>query len=275
MSLVARRLSLVRRGIALAAVVACSLLLGAGASVAGAAGTRVTALAAATERLPGPDLGPPDYAAYCQSLGFVRNTFTADKHWGCLHADGSISPLDVQAACEFTYRQRPILAKELTPGVLLTWQCLKAAGAPGGGGSGGGGSGGGGGTGGGSGSAALTALLRSVLAPTGRAAKISALLKKGSYSLRFTAPSAGRLSISWYYLPKGARLARAAPKPTLAAAGSVSYSAARAATIRISLTAAGRRMLRHARHMRLTARGAFAAPSASAVVVLRAFTLNR
>ena len=97
----------VSRGIALVAVLAC-------AALASPASARKPA------PLPGPDLGPPDYGGYCQSLGFVRNAFTADKQWGCLHADNSITPLNVQAACEFTFTQRPIVARQITPGVLFT-----------------------------------------------------------------------------------------------------------------------------------------------------------
>ncbi|HEX7610243.1 MAG TPA: hypothetical protein VF380_06200, partial [Solirubrobacteraceae bacterium] len=86
---------------------------------------------AATARV---DLGPPNYGGYCQSLGFVTNRFTPppDQRWECLHADGSLSPMNLQAACEFTYTQRPILAQQLLPGVLYSWQCIENAGPAGG-----------------------------------------------------------------------------------------------------------------------------------------------
>jgi hypothetical protein len=55
----------------------------------------------------------------------------------------------------------------------------------------------------------VRAALLKALDPSGNGAKIEMLLKHGGYVFSFTAPGAGRLVISWYYAPRGARLATA------------------------------------------------------------------
>jgi len=226
--------------------------------------------APARPSLPAGDLGPPNYEGFCQSLGYSRDTFTAEavKQWGCLHSDSTVTLLDVQKACEFTFKQRPIVARELKPGVLYSWQCLKGTGAPG--------SGPGAGTpGAGAGPTQANAWLLVAIVPTGRTARIAALLRSGGYTTRFTAPGAGRLVVSWYFLPKGARISRAAPKPTLVATGRASFMRAGVGTIRITLTSKGRQLLRGAKRLRLTARASFSPTVGAAAVSLRTFTLKR
>jgi hypothetical protein len=264
-----RRRSTSPRGLTVAIVLACAIAASGDAASAASSGA-----AGAASSTP-VDLGPPNYSAYCQSLGFTMATFTAEpsRQWGCLHSDGSVTALSVQSACEFSYTQRPISAEELSPGVLLTWQCIQASA----------GSGGPPAAGGGGGAAPtqtqLAGALAAALLPTGRGARIGALLKRGAYTARLAMPLSGRLAISWYYLPKGARISRTV-KPVLAAAGTVLLGRSGVATIRIALTTRGRQMLRHARHLRLTARGIFTpdvtpAGGAAALRALRAFTLGR
>lgn len=217
----------------------------------------------------GTDLGAPNYAAYCQRLGFVDARFTSgssSKTWGCLHSDGTVTPLDVQAACEFTYTQRPILARELLPGAIYTWHCLQTAGS------------GGGTSGPGAQSTPTTAQLKAALlaalAPSGRPARIGALLRRG-YSDRFNALAGGRVRISWYLVPKGAHLAKAHPVPVLIATGTRSLTVAGRTTIRVTLTPRGRRLLAHARRLPLAARGVFTPLGRPAVRASKAFTLKR
>ena len=202
-----------------------------------------------------PDLGAPSFAAYCKAIGLVDARFTSgpSKAWGCLHADGTITPLDVQAACEFTYTERPLLARELVPGAIYTWHCLQSAA------SGGATPGPGVPT-----SAQMKAALLAALTPHGRAARIGALLKHG-YSARFHALAAGRVRISWYLVPRGAHLARSHPSPVLVATGTRSIAGAGAATIRISLSSKGRHLLARSHRLRLTARGTFAPVARPAV----------
>ncbi|HTB69514.1 MAG TPA: hypothetical protein VK707_00845 [Solirubrobacteraceae bacterium] len=121
--------------------------------------------------------------------------------------------------------------------------------------------------------AELRSLLGRLLTPSGRNAKIAQLLKHKGYSLSFSAPSAGKLTISWYLVPKGAHLAAA--KPVLAARGSVSSPAAGATKLTIELTAKGRGLLLHASRLGLTAKGALAASGGSTVSATRSFTLKR
>jgi hypothetical protein len=218
------------------------------------------------------DLGPPNYSGYCQHLGFAdaRLTPQPGQHWVCLHADNSTSPLDLQGACEFSYSQRPILAEQLTPGVAFTWQCFQTSG-----------------TGGplpgqvNPGSKAtpsmaqLTAALLGALIPRGRAAKIAVLLRAGRYPARFRALTAGTVTISWYFVPKGARVAKAKPKPTLIATGRARASTPGTLTVKVSLTARGRQLLRHASRLRITAKGTFTRIAGKPVSAVATFLLRR
>jgi hypothetical protein len=116
--------------------------------------------------------------------------------------------------------------------------------------------------------AQIRALLRTQITPRGRAAKIGALLKRG-YRLRFRALTAGTAKVDW-------SLARKGRKPVLIASGRHRFAAAGSATITVKLTAAGRRRLRHAKHLGLTARGTFTPAAAGRpVTATRRFTLSR
>lgn len=112
------------------------------------------------------------------------------------------------------------------------------------------------------------------LIPHGKAARIGSLLKRGGYSLSFNAPGAGMLGISWYQVPKGAYLA-ARRRPVLIAIGTTSYFESSTRRLTIKLTIAGKRLLKHSRSVRLTAKGLFSPKVGSTVVALRTFTLKR
>jgi len=126
-------------------------------------------------------------------------------------------------------------------------------------------------------SASLAPLLVSQLDPSGRGAKIAALLKAGLYRERFKAPEPGTTSIRWYYLPRGAKLAgKGKHAPVLVASGAWRFSAAGVATIKIRLSAKGRLMLSRAKQIRLTATCTFTPPPGSKpTAVSRAFELKR
>jgi hypothetical protein len=126
-------------------------------------------------------------------------------------------------------------------------------------------------------SAELAALIGGELIPSGRAAKIAALLKTGAYKERFKAPAAGTASIKWYYLPPGTKLGgKGRHAPVLVASGSARFSAAGVvATIKVRLTAVGRRLLSHAMQMRLTATCVFTSTGKAATTVSRKFELKR
>jgi hypothetical protein len=115
--------------------------------------------------------------------------------------------------------------------------------------------------------AQIRASLRGQIVPHGKAARIGALLKHG-YKLRFRSLVAGTVRIGWYRVRKG-------HKPVLVASGKRTFTAAGRATIRMKLTAAGRTALRHAKRLRLTARGAFTPTPDAAVKAARRFKLRR
>jgi hypothetical protein len=81
--------------------------------------------------------------------------------------------------------------------------------------------------------------------------------------------------IDWYYLPKGAHLSRAKPKPVLVAAGRGSFARAGSLKLRIKLTSRGRQLLKHAKRLQLTAKGAFTAAGNQPITVTRRLTLKR
>jgi hypothetical protein len=114
----------------------------------------------------------------------------------------------------------------------------------------------------------IRALLAKILAPHGNAARISALLKHGGYSFRWRAPSAGRLVISWYARPR--HRAR-----VLVATVRRSFAKAETTTITIALTPAGRRLLRSARKLTLSASVSFAPAGGAGTTLIKSFTVTR
>jgi len=114
------------------------------------------------------------------------------------------------------------------------------------------------------------------LRPMGKTAQIGILLKNGLFAQRFKAPEAGTAVIKWYYLPPGAKLAkRKAPSPVLVASGRVTFHAAGTATMKIRLTAAGRRVLERSERVRLIATCAFKPLGGAAITTSGSFELRR
>lgn len=93
--------------------------------------------------------------------------------------------------------------------------------------------------------AAIRALLVKLLARQGRGTRIGALLRGNGLSFSFAAPAPGRLVVSWN---RG---------NMLVATVTVTFNRARTATVRLVLTRAGRRMLRGAARVRISARASF------------------
>jgi hypothetical protein len=124
--------------------------------------------------------------------------------------------------------------------------------------------------------AQITALLAQQLIPSGKAAKIGALLKAGGLTMPFTALEAGTLVVSWYEVPPGAKLARKTKaKPILVASGQMTFSAAGTGKLKLRLTAAGKRLLKHAKRLKLTATGMFMPNGGAVVSVTKGFVLRR
>jgi len=124
--------------------------------------------------------------------------------------------------------------------------------------------------------AKIAAALAAALAPSGKAAKIAALLKHGGFAFKLSALEAGSATVDWLDVPPGAKLARhGKPKPVLVAAGHLSFAAAGTGVIKLKLTGAGKRLLKHAKRVKLTAVGTFAPTGAPTVRAARAFLLTR
>jgi DNA-binding beta-propeller fold protein YncE len=124
-------------------------------------------------------------------------------------------------------------------------------------------------------SAQIAALLAGQLTPSGKATKIPALLKSGGLAVVFNVPEAGAVVIGWYQLPLGAKLTKHAnPNPVLVAAGRRTFVAAGTATITIKLTAAGKRLLKHAKKLKLTAKGSFTPTGKAPITTTKAFVLK-
>jgi 6-phosphogluconolactonase len=124
-----------------------------------------------------------------------------------------------------------------------------------------------------------SSLLRQIT-PGGKAAKISALLKRHGYAFSFTALTAGKLVIDWYFLPTGARLASSKhthpPKPVLVAIGKAKIShAGSVKKLKIVLTEDGTRLLEQAKRLKLTAQGTFTPTGQQGLGVRKKFTLTQ
>ncbi len=120
----------------------------------------------------------------------------------------------------------------------------------------------------------VTAALSSTLAISGRAANITQLLRHGGYTASFTAPSAGRLVIGWYYVPKGATVAKA-KKPVLVAGVQVIFHKSRRAQIKIALTKNERQMLKTAKRLMLTAKSSFTPTRGHTTITTTKINLKR
>ncbi len=138
----------------------------------------------------------------------------------------------------------------------------------------GGGPGGGGGGGGSPTASKILTILKALLPPSGKAATIDALVRAGGYAYAFKALEGGVAEIDWYQLPHGAHIAKVKPKPKLVARGRASFSTAATETLKVKLTAAGRSLLKHARRIRLTAKGTFTPTGQARVSTTLPFTLK-
>jgi alpha-tubulin suppressor-like RCC1 family protein len=121
--------------------------------------------------------------------------------------------------------------------------------------------------------AQIGASLHSQLTPTGSAARLSRLAKRESYSYRFNALIAGKLTISWYFLPKGAHISRKV-KPVLFASGQLVFKGHEGKQLTIKLTKQGRRLIEHRASLKLSAKGSFTPVDEKPLVALTTFKLK-
>jgi hypothetical protein len=120
--------------------------------------------------------------------------------------------------------------------------------------------------------AQLLILLSREITPSAGAGRIAKLVKNHGFSLSFKALEGGR-AVQWYQVPKGAKLAKVAT-PTLVASGQTTFGSAGTKTIKISLTGAGKRLLKHPKGLKLTAKGTFTPTGAKPVSANKIFTLK-
>ncbi|HWF75100.1 MAG TPA: Ig-like domain repeat protein [Solirubrobacteraceae bacterium] len=123
------------------------------------------------------------------------------------------------------------------------------------------------------GRAQIEASLAKQLIPKGSAAKIGALLKAGAYTLSFAALESGRVVIGWYMVPAGAHLAKASI--VLVASGSATFTSAGTKKLKLKLTAAGKKLLKRSKTLKLTAKATFSASGQTNIVARKTFTLKR
>ncbi len=121
---------------------------------------------------------------------------------------------------------------------------------------------------------AIAALLRRELTPDS-SAKIAKLLGSGGFTVTFKALEAGAGAIAWYQVPAGALLAKKSdPKSLLVASGRLTFPVAGTAKLKLKLTAAGKRLLKGKKRLKLIAKGTFTPPGGSAVTALKTFVLK-
>jgi hypothetical protein len=99
--------------------------------------------------------------------------------------------------------------------------------------------------------------LKGDITPHGNAARIAELLKHRGYRFSAKSLTAGTLRISWYHVSKDARPARANPTALTVGTGTARFATAGTAKITIKLTRRGERLLKHAKRIKITARGSF------------------
>jgi hypothetical protein len=111
------------------------------------------------------------------------------------------------------------------------------------------------------------------LGPNGTISRIRALLKKGA-SVAFTALTAGRATLGWYYVPKPSRGARGKQRPLLVATAHMRFAAPATARLAITLTPSGRRLLTHSRRLSLILKGTFTPQGEPTILATKTITLT-
>ena len=123
--------------------------------------------------------------------------------------------------------------------------------------------------------AAISSLLAGLLNPTGRRARIAALLRNDGYTLRLDALEPGTASVDWYYLPHDRSASkRGGQGAVVVAKAHRTYASANAANLKLELTRAGRKLLRHARRLAVTAKATFSPVGQAQITVSKTILLH-
>jgi hypothetical protein len=123
----------------------------------------------------------------------------------------------------------------------------------------------------------LRALISRQMVPSGASATVARVIKGRGSRLRFNAPEPARVLVQWYEVPAGGRIARARrarPRPILIASGQALFRSAGTQAIVMKLTGAGKRLLEHAKRVRLTAKGTFTPRRGAFISATRTFVLR-
>jgi hypothetical protein len=116
--------------------------------------------------------------------------------------------------------------------------------------------------------------LLSQLVPSGKAARLSAIRKSHGYAFSFNALLSGTVTISWVEVQRTHTHGHAKTRTVLIAKGSHRFSAAGKGKLAIRLTTKGRGVFKHARRLKLTAKGSFRPTGAAAIARQKTFTLK-
>lgn len=116
-------------------------------------------------------------------------------------------------------------------------------------------------------SAQIRAALSKVLKPSGKAARIKAIVKAGGYRFTFTAPSAGELGVTWYATVKG--------KHVVVASARVVFPQAGKATVKLKLTGTGRKLLKAGECVKANTKATFIPSGGVATNRTESFTLKQ
>jgi len=98
----------------------------------------------------------------------------------------------------------------------------------------------------------IKALLLKLLYPAGKSTRIGGLMRSDGYRASFSAPSAGRITISWYL---SSRTSGGHSRRRLIATGKASFAMLTATRLNIRLTRTGRQLIKHLNRVPVTVNG--------------------
>lgn len=103
----------------------------------------------------------------------------------------------------------------------------------------------------------VDAALNAILSPHDLSRRVSDLVKSGVCSIIFNAPGPGTITVRWMSTSAQASRHRHKARPIIVASGTRIFNAAGRGTVTLHLTAAGRRLLRSSRSLRLATMATF------------------
>jgi hypothetical protein len=121
--------------------------------------------------------------------------------------------------------------------------------------------------------ASLLAMLERQLRPSGRTARIPELLRKRQYAFKFKALEAGSARFVWYYLPRH-RPHDEKPERVMIAEGHLTCSTVESTTVKMRITPAGRRLMRHSKKLQLLASATFTPVGQASIVATATIRLR-